>query len=150
MQYGADGQTQMIVLQSGVPVRMVTLNATHSAELSMEDADKLISLGTPAGRLAGSLIYTRGEAAKALGWHDGSHEAIHDALAVAAVIDPSVLTDIRRQPCDIDISGGAADGVLLVEYRNQNDPACPVQIAYAADKEKFFAMLEKHFRAGNH
>lgn len=41
-----DPEAVKIVLGSGVKVRIVPLNATHSAMLTLEDADELIGLGT--------------------------------------------------------------------------------------------------------
>ncbi len=140
-----DPEAVKIVIDSGVPIRFITLNATHSAEISMPEADKLAALGTKAGALAASLIHIRAEASKRMGWHDGTHEPIHDALAVAAVIDPSVITDLRRQQCNIDISGGFGDGQLIVEHRNEHDTSVNTYVSYNADQPKFFQMMLHYF-----
>ena len=143
-----DPEAVKIILDSGVRVRIITLNATHSAQLSMQDADKLGALGTKAGDLAAKLIYLRAEASKKMGWHNGEHEAIHDALAVAAVLEPSVIQDLRRQHCNIDISGGFADGQLIVEHRNENDTSAQTYVSYKADKEKFCQLLQMCLQKG--
>lgn len=143
-----DPEAVKIVLGSGVKVRIVPLNATHSAMLTLEDADELIGLGTRAGKLAGDMVKSRAAASLRMGATDGKAEPIHDALAVAWVLDESVMLDARRQKCDIDINGGVADGQLIVDHRNENDESVNTVVAYKADKGKFFALLKEVLARG--
>ncbi|GAA0784382.1 nucleoside hydrolase [Hathewaya limosa] len=136
-----DPEAVKIILDSGVKVKIIGLDATHSAEITMEEAEKLIGTGTKAGRLAGDLIKMRAIASKKKGWSDGTTEAIHDALAVATLLDPGVIMDMRRQKCDIDISGGAGDGQLIVDRKNQNNSSVNTYVAYKADKYKFYNII---------
>ena len=145
-----DPEAAKIVLDSGVNCRVITLNATHSAEMTRADADKILALGTPAAKFVGELMKGRILVGETLGWTEKGEkagDALHDALAVAAVIDPGVITDLRRQKCDMDIAGGAADGQLVVEHRNENDESVNTWVAYRADKPKFFEMLYRHVEA---
>lgn len=143
-----DPEAAKIVIDSGVKVRIVPLNATHSAKLTLEDADELIALGTEAGKLAGDLVKMRADVSRRMGRSDGKSEPIHDALAVAWCLDDSVMIDVRRQKCDIDINGGIADGQLVVDHRNENDTSVNTYVAYKADKDKFLAILKKHLAKG--
>lgn len=138
-----DPEAAKIILDSGVSCRIIGLNATHSAELDLEDASRLKALGTPASRLAAELLETRIEALGIMGDGNGCSDAVHDALAVAGVIMPEVITDARQCRCDIDINGGAADGQLIVDnrIRHQKDGGGKTQVAYRADKEMFFSLL---------
>lgn len=138
-----DPEAAKIIIDSGVPCRIIGLNATHSAELSMDDAAVLRKLGTPAACLAAALLETRIEALKIMGDGNGYSDAVHDALAVASVIMPDVITDMRWQRCDIDVNGGLADGQLVVDnrIRHGKDGGVNTRIAYKADKEKFFGLL---------
>lgn len=138
-----DPEAAKIIIDSGVSCRIIGLNATHSAELSLDDAADLRELKTPAACLAASLIETRIEALKIIGDGNGYSDAVHDALAVASVIMPDVITDMRSSRCDIDVSGGAADGQLIVDtrIRHSRDGNVNTQIAYKANKEKFLRMI---------
>lgn len=40
---------------------------------------------------------------------------IHDALAVCAVLNPDVLENVVETYVDMDISGGAADGMSICD-----------------------------------
>ena len=139
-----DPEAAKIVLDSGVPCYIVGLNATHSAELTLEDASDLRMLGTPAGKFAAELIEMRIDALKKMHTGNGWSDAIHDALAVACVLDPTVITEELIARCDIDISGGAADGMLIADRRMGYEPDDNVHTAIAlkADKDKFFRILK--------
>lgn len=143
-----DPEAAKIVLDSGVKTKFITLNATHSAQLTMAEAQELNALGTKAGEFAARLINIRADASRRMGWSTGETEPIHDALAVAAVLDETVITDWRRQKCNIDISGGFADGQLIVEHRNENNLTVNSFVSYKADKEKYFSMLKAAFSKG--
>ena len=67
---------------------------------------------------------------------------IHDALAVAAVIDPTVLKDVRQLYVDVDFSGGFADGMTICDVNTRDKKArknCAV--ALNADREKFVSLV---------
>ena len=136
-----DPEAAKIVMDSGVKCTFITLNATHSAELTLGDADELEALGTPAGKFAAEIIRLRAEASKAMGWSDGKSDAIHDALAIAWLLDPSVITDLRRQRCNMDISGGFADGQLIVDWAARDDETANCYVSYGADHDRFFRLL---------
>ncbi len=138
-----DPEAVKIILDSGVPCRIVGLNATHSAELNLDDAKTLKKIGTPASMFAGELIEIRVDALRRMGNCDGYSDAIHDALAVASVVDPSVITEELLLRCDIDINGGASDGQLVVDRRMGYEPDKKIQtkVEMKADKEKFFGLL---------
>ena len=138
-----DPEAAKIIIDSGVPCRIITLNATHSAELTLDDAEKLISLGSGEGKLAGELLKIRIDSFGKMGRGNGYSDAIHDALAVACVVDPSVITDMRNYKCDIDIGKGLSYGELIVDKRlgSEPDENDKVYVAFSADKEKYLNML---------
>ena len=74
---------------------------------------------------------------------------VHDALAVCAAIDPSILTDLRPVCCHVDISGGYADGQTCLDLRariDKEEPNC--FFAFHADRDKFAAMLKNILARG--
>lgn len=140
-----DPEAAKIVLDSGLPCLIVGLNATHSAELTLEDTVQLRALDTPAARFAAQLIETRIDALKRMGNGNGWSDAIHDALAVACVLDPSVIAEEITVRCDIDINGGAADGMLVTDERMGYEPDESVRttIVMKADRERFLNLLKQ-------
>lgn len=137
-----DPEAAKIMLDSGVKVTIVTLDATHSSWFGYEEVDKLRTLHNKAADFAADMLYHRIYSANLSGARKEPKSALHDVLAVCAVIDPTVLTDVRHESCDVDISGGIADGQLMTTMRYKySTPRKPTYVAYQGDGEKLFDML---------
>jgi purine nucleosidase len=71
--------------------------------------------------------------------YDGFYGAfIHDPLATAAALDPS-LVEVRGVAVDVDASGGVADGLTVADWRDHWHRAPNVDVAIAADTDGFIA-----------
>lgn len=137
-----DPEAAKIMLDSGVKVVVVSLDATHSSWFGYEEVERLRKLSNPAADFAAEMLYHRIYAANLGGVRKEEKSALHDVLAVCAAIDPSVLDDVRLQKCDVDIGGGIADGSLMVSMRLKHSVAeKPTYIAYHADGSKLFEMM---------
>ncbi|MBR1757776.1 MAG: nucleoside hydrolase [Lachnospiraceae bacterium] len=143
-----DPEAAKIIFDSGAKVRVVPLNATHSAGLLKEDAERLMSLGTEAGKLAAELVMMRTEASAFMGWRTDQGEPIHDALAVAWALDPSVIMESRMEKCDIDINGGICDGQMVVDHRRGYEFTPNACVAYKGDRVRFMEILCEHLAKG--
>jgi len=139
-----DPEAAKILLNSGVPVTIVTLDATHSSWFGYEEADQIAAVGNPPALFAANLLRHRISSANQLGVRGQQKSALHDVLAVCAVIDKSILTDLRHEKCDVDIGGSYADGALIVDHGSAAKPQLPTFIAYKADAAKLLSMLCKH------
>ncbi len=145
-----DPEAAKIMLESGIKVTIVTLDATHSSWFGYEEVDKLRQIGGPAAEFAAEMLYHRIHSANLAGARKEPKSALHDVLAVCAAIDPTVLTDVRLESCDVDIGGGVADGQLMTTMRYKYAQAQnPTYVAYAGDGEKLFRMMSARLaRAG--
>lgn len=145
-----DPEAAKIMLDSGVKVTIVTLDATHSSWFGYEEVEKLRKLGTAPADFAAEMLYHRIHAANLTGARKEPKSALHDVLAVCAVIDPTVLTDVRLESCDVDISGGIADGQLMTSMRYRySQPELPTYVAYRGDGEKLFDMMCQRLARGS-
>jgi len=131
-----DPDSIKIILDSNVNCTLIALDATSSVSFSMKDADFLESLNTNSSKLTGQIIKLRADVSKYLGWHDGEHELIHDALAVAYLIDSTVITKWDYEPIDIVTDISEKYGSLYIKEGNHK-----AKIAITADKEKYFNLL---------
>ena len=97
----ADPDAARRVFMSGLDVTMVGLDATHDALLTFAQCDRLRTTGE-AGRLVAELVdfYARSH----VGW---TGTPIHDAVAVAHVVDPTLLTLVE---CHVDVDCGPVGG----------------------------------------
>lgn len=137
-----DPEAAYKVLNSGAKITLVPLDATHEACVTKEDCKALEELNTVASKFAAKLCYQRifiHNAMQPLEIKDAA--AVHDALCIAYLIDPSVLSDIRHVHIDIGI-GGYADGQTIVDQRFYTEEK-NCYFAYHADRFKFVDILMK-------
>ncbi len=139
-----DPEAAQLVAHCGAKVVFVPLDATHRALITKEDCKRLRALGTFAGDFAARLCEQR------IAVHNANDPLeipdsapVHDALAVAYVIDPSVLRDVRRVNLNIGL-GDFAEGCTIVDGRRRdNEKNC--LFAFDGDRFKFVQILCEAF-----
>ena len=99
---------------------------------------------TPVGKAVADLLDARIEAYDLMQPIEGAPYGTtppHDALAVCAAINDTVLKDVRLCRVDVDCGGSWADGMTIVDPRVRTDRPKNVYMAFDADREKFVHML---------
>lgn len=138
-----DPEAARIAMQSGIPIRLVPLDATHAAYITYDEAIELGKIGTPSAKAASTFILERIEGYKDFDKHMNDLRAapVHDALCIAAIIDPSILENVVDCYVDVDCNGELTDGrtVCDVDFRTGNEPNASV--ALDANREKFKQFL---------
>ena len=136
-----DPEAARIVVNCGRPIRMVPLDATHRALVSADDCRALRSIGTPAAIAAARFIEKRIEGYDATQpMHRANAAPVHDALAVCAVIDPSIITT-RFIPVDVETNAELSVGRTVCDFRFRSGRPANVHFAMDADEPKFVRML---------
>jgi inosine-uridine nucleoside N-ribohydrolase len=133
-----DPEAAAAVFGSGIPVTMIGLDITHKALFTREHADRLRDTGT-AGRVVAELSDFFQRFHESRYGFDGS--PIHDALAVAHVIDSTLVTTLN---CNIEIETASqyCDGRTVVDRWLVLDDA--PRNAYAGidvDAQRFLELL---------
>jgi len=124
------------VFAFGVPITMVGLNATHQALVGRQHLPRLFASGGVVAEIVGHLLD---------GYHDvvGTAEAAtpqHDSLAVAALIDPAVITTVPAY-VDVENVGRITAGMTLVDTSGRRSaPNCDV--AVDVDVVRFRELLD--------
>ena len=137
----ADPEAARVVAHAGVPIRMVPLDATHKALTTLDDCKALRALNTPAATAAADFIERRIEGYnkyQPMKIHNST--PVHDALAVCAVLDPSVITT-EHVYVDIDCSGGISDGRTVCDFGKRSGKEPNMHFAMDTDAEKFRQMM---------
>ncbi len=136
-----DPEAAKVVVNSGIPIRMVPLDATHQALTSLDDCAKFREMGTPAAVATASFTEQRIKgynATQPMKVKDTT--PIHDALAVCAVIDPSVLiTELIH--VDVETKGELTDGRTVCDFARRSGKEPNVHFATGVDAPKFSAMM---------
>ncbi len=138
-----DPEAAHVVVNCGRPIRMVPLDATHRALVSLEDCASLRALGTRAGEAAARFTEKRIEGYDATQpMHRAGAAPVHDALAVCAIIDPSVITT-HYIPVDVETGGALSVGRTVCDFRFRSRKPANVHFAMDADEPKFVWMLHE-------
>jgi inosine-uridine nucleoside N-ribohydrolase len=132
-----DPEAAARVFASGLDVTMVGLDVTHKALLTPAHADALRRTGR-AGAVVADLLafYLRFHAQ--IYEFDGA--PVHDAMAVAQVIDPGLLTT-RQRPLEIDTGPGPSRGRTLVDLWQRTGRPANAHVAVDVDAARFLELL---------
>lgn len=133
----ADPEAARVVFQAGVPITMVGLDATRQARVSAAEVARIRAVGTRAALLAADLV---DEALHRAQQRDRDGVQIYDACAVAAVIDPSILTTVPMY-VDIETRGELTLGQTVCDVRNRLGRAPNVDVAVGIDRERFLDLM---------
>jgi inosine-uridine nucleoside N-ribohydrolase len=125
------------VFASGLPLVMVGLDVTHQALMGPEHAERLAAAGA-AGKLVADLFgfFSRFHR-DAYGW-EGS--PIHDAVAVAHVIDPTLLT---TKLCGVVVDTGPelSRGRTHADVAGLSQWERNCELAVGIDADRFLELL---------
>jgi purine nucleosidase/pyrimidine-specific ribonucleoside hydrolase len=130
----ADPEAAHRVFTSGLDVTMVGLDVTHRALMTPAHVERLAG---SAGKLVADLyaFYSRFHASR-YGW-DGA--PVHDAVALAHVVDPALLETVRRGLV-IDCGSEISRGRTHVDMRGDRwEPNC--HVAVGIDADRFLSLL---------
>src|SRR5690242_6576939 len=132
-----DPEAAAAVFASGLPITMIGLDVTHKALFTREHAEQLRDAGR-AGRFVAELsdFFQR--------FHERSYgfegSPIHDAMAVAHVIDPT-LVRTRRANVAVETRSELCDGRTVVDLRGVTVREPNADVGVDVDAERFLELL---------
>ncbi len=113
-----DPEAARIVFQSGIPITMVGLDVTRKTSLTEEHVSTLRSANNPVSQAAAKIAGNAIEHNRQQGFLVGPN--MHDSLAVAAFLDPSVVT-VEDFYVDVETTGELTAGQTLGYSPNAGD-----------------------------
>ncbi len=144
-----DPEAAAIVFESGVPITMVGLNVTMQVIATPERRAEIRAIGGPVATAAADMLdhYGVGEAQYS-GLPGG---AMHDPLAVAALVQPSIVRTVPMHVM-VETNGKHADGMTLCDGRmldsdlrprgSRHDATPPnADVAVEVDVDRFWEMF---------
>jgi inosine-uridine nucleoside N-ribohydrolase len=132
-----DPEAAARVFASGIEVTLVGLDITHKALFTRAHADRLRGTGL-AGKAVAELSDFFQRFHESRYGFDGS--PIHDALAVAEVIDPSLVTTVE---CNVEIETASqwCDGRTVVDRWNVTERPRNCRAGIDVDAHRFLELL---------
>ncbi len=138
----ADPEAADVVFRSGLPITMMGLDVTHQALLDRAAAQALRDLGTRSGAIAAEL--TEFALERNFAWSGASTSAIHDAVAIAHLLVPDLVT-VARYHVAVETGHGPARGRTICDglpnrLRRRNLEA-NADIGIVIDRNRFVRLL---------
>jgi inosine-uridine nucleoside N-ribohydrolase len=121
-----DPEAAHVVLTSGLPVRVVPLDVTRRAAFPGRLSDRLAGSSDVRTATAGAML--RGLTARHETRHGKRLCYVHDATAVAAVIDPAPF-GWHRHAVDVECAGELTRGALIVDVNGRTGGPATVDVA---------------------
>lgn len=121
-----DPEAAHIVLSSGLPVRMIPLDLTTQVQVTPAGVAHIRAGGTPFQHAIAAQIeaYPR--------YQQQGYANLHDPLAAASLIDPSLLT-MQRARVAVELAGAHTTGAVLA----QADDSASTEVGVAVDGPRF-------------
>ncbi len=113
-----DPEAARIVFQSGIPITMVGLDATRKTSLTEEHVRVLEAAQNPVSQAAAKIGRNALNHSREQGFLLGPN--MHDSLAVAGFLDPSLLT-LKEYYVDVETTGELTAGETLGYSPNSGD-----------------------------
>jgi purine nucleosidase/pyrimidine-specific ribonucleoside hydrolase len=132
-----DPEALHIVLSSGIPITMVGLDVTMQVLIEAPQFAELGKIDTPLGRVVIDWLKFFEKLHRN---SMGVGGAMHDPLALAAVIDPTLIRT-RMAHVGVDLSGTYAFGATVADFWNERGEKPNAKIATEVDADRFFALL---------
>lgn len=133
-----DPEAAKIVFESGLPITMIGLDVTNKAVVTFEEIANLINRNGKISSVVGPLLQFFARANEEF---FGIHGApIHDALAVAYVIDPTVV-ETRYLNVEIEMESQLTRGQTVIDIYGITGKSPNVDVALKLDTKKFIHII---------
>lgn len=133
-----DPEAADIVVGSGLPVTLCGLNVTHQALATGDVLDRISALGTPLARICVDLLtFFAGRYRLVFGFEA---PPVHDPVAVARVIDPSVVTTVEANVA-VELAGIHTRGATVIDLHAVTGRPPNARVAVGLDVDRFWELM---------
>jgi inosine-uridine nucleoside N-ribohydrolase len=133
-----DPEAASIVLGSGLPVTLCGLNVTHQARATGDVLDRIAALGTPLARICVELLtFFSASYRRAFGF---DAPPLHDPVAVARVIDPTIVTTVEAN-VTVELAGTYTRGATVIDLHGVTGRPPNARVAVDLDVDRFWELI---------
>jgi len=133
-----DPEAAEIVFGSGVPITLMPLEVTHQALATDEVLERIAALGTPVASVSVALMRFFADTYRRV--FDFPSPAVHDPVAVAAVIDDRIVAT-RHLNVAIDTASELSAGRTVVDVYGKTGRAPNAEVGMELDVERFWELM---------
>lgn len=133
-----DPEAAGTVFEADLPVTMVGLDVTHESRISGEYIRGMRDLDHRVGEVTADLLDFAAEYYRET--HDWDSYPIHDAVAVAQVIDDGIV-ETERMRVDVETRGEFTDGRTVCDVVGVVDRPANADVGVGLDRDRFLDLL---------
>lgn len=135
----ADPEALDVVLQTGVPVRMIGLNLTHQALATPEVVQRMSDMQHSVGQICAGWMGFFGDSYRKVWEFDAP--PVHDPCTIVALIDPGLVT-WREAFLAVELEGRWTRGTTVVDlHERYPDQAPNAQVATVLDRDGYWRIV---------
>jgi purine nucleosidase len=138
-----DPQAASAVFESGIPIVMIPLDATHQAIVTPAWADHMAGLGTRAGLAIGGMF--KAAAARSSKRHGGRGVPLHDPCVIAWLLWPE-LFEGGRYHVAVETESALTRGRTVVDRWGATDAPANALVIERVDAKALFERLTERLR----
>jgi inosine-uridine nucleoside N-ribohydrolase len=132
-----DPEAAREIFESGLPITMSGLDVTHQARAGPEERENLRSLG-PIGTVVAELLEFFAATYERVYGFDAP--PLHDAVAVAKVMEPGVMKT-RPMRVDVECESELTRGETVCDFYGVGGKPPNAEVGVELDRERFFNLL---------
>ncbi|MBT5220009.1 MAG: nucleoside hydrolase [Woeseia sp.] len=136
--FWVDPEAAYVTLRAGIPIELSPLNVSRKSALSKSLYDEMVAIDTPLTQLIKDTLGKRFESQPDRVW------LMYDQIAVASLIDPSLVTT-KEMYVDVNIDHGISYGVSVAgeEVWPGAEGAQQMNVQYDLDWPRFIEMFSE-------
>ena len=135
-----DAEASKIVFESGIPVVMYGYDVTYKALFQEDFLEKLENTGNKTGHMMAELLRKFTDLHNRA-WLDLGGCPVHDACAVAGVIDRSLIQKSDRMYVEIMTEPGHLSGATVCDYEHRTGKPENAEVVFELDLDRFLGMI---------
>ena len=133
--FSIDPDAAKIIVNSGVPVVMITRDLTEQGVISSETVAKMRAIENPVAQAAADLMENYGDFS-----NPDVPVVLNDPEVIAYLIDPSMFAG-KAYYVDVETQGQLTRGRLVVDQHDMTGKPANAELMTTLDNDKFFALI---------
>ena len=131
----ADPHAAEIVFDSGMPITMIPLDATHQVRSTKERIDRIAAIGSPVAAAVAELLRPAGN----------TPDALHDPCVTAYLLAPDLFEGSRVNVA-VECESPLTLGMTVVDWRGVSGRPVNADVIHGANADGIYALLEARLR----
>jgi len=140
-----DPEATKIVFDSGIPIDMYGYDVTYRVLFNSRILDEIKEIGNNTSKMVFELLsqFRMNHNSVFTQYDFGDTCPIHDACAIAGLIDPTLITNSKLMHVDVETKAEFMDGATLCDYNDILGLEKNIRVVFDMDNTRFFELFKE-------